>query len=133
MHEPHRGAPGESVDAPGSGISSAQVAIFAAACGLAVANIYYSQPLIGLIAPALGLPPGLAGLIVTLVQLGYGVGLLFVVPLSDVRENRGLVLCALGAVALGLLAIALSDSAVTFLVACAPLRRLRNLRLSCGL
>jgi predicted MFS family arabinose efflux permease len=94
-----------------------QVGIFAAASGLAVANIYYSQPLIGLIAPALELPPGLAGLIVTLIQLGYGVGLLFVVPLSDVRENRGLVLCALGAVVLGLLAIALSDSAVMFLAA----------------
>lgn len=117
MHEPLRGVPRESVEAPGSGISSLQVAIFAAASGLAVANIYYSQPLIGLIAPALGLPPGLAGLIVTLIQLGYGAGLLFVVPLSDVRENRGLVLCALGAVTLGLLAIALSDSAVTFLVA----------------
>ena len=39
------------------------------------------------------------------------------VPLSDVCENRGLVLCALGAVMLGLLGIALSDSAVTFMVA----------------
>src|ERR1700737_2504574 len=88
MHERHRSAPLGSVEAPRSGISSVQVGIFAAACGLAVANIYYSQPLIGLIAPALGLHPGLAGLIVTLIQLGYGVGLLLVVPLSDVRENR---------------------------------------------
>jgi predicted MFS family arabinose efflux permease len=94
-----------------------QVGIFAGACGLAVANIYYSQPIIGLIAPTLGLRPGLAGLIVTLIQLGYGAGLLFVVPLSDVSENRRLVLCALGAVTLGLLGIALSDSAVTFMVA----------------
>jgi predicted MFS family arabinose efflux permease len=117
MHEPHRGASRTSVEAPGSGISPVQVGIFAAACGLAVANIYYSQPLIGLIAPALGLAPGLAGLIVTLIQLGYVTGLLFVVPLSDLRENRGLVLGALGAVALGLLGIAISDSAVTFLVA----------------
>jgi predicted MFS family arabinose efflux permease len=117
MHERHRSAPLGSVEAPRSGISSVQVGIFAAACGLAVANIYYSQPLIGLIAPALGLHPGLAGLIVTLIQLGYVAGLLFVVPLSDVRENRGLVLYALGAVALGLLGIALSDSAVTFLAA----------------
>jgi predicted MFS family arabinose efflux permease len=87
------------------------------ASGLAVANIYYSQPLIGLIAPALGLHPGLAGLIVTLTQLGYAAGLLLVVPLSDVSENRRLVLFALGAVALGLLGIALSDSALTFMVA----------------
>ena len=117
MRERHRSAPRGSVEAPQSGITSLQVGIFAVACGLAVANIYYSQPLIGLIAPDLGLPPGLAGLIVTLIQLGYGAGLLLVVPLSDVRENRGLVLYALGAVVLGLLGIALSDSVVTFMVA----------------
>ena len=88
MHERHRSAPPGSVEAPRSGISSVQVGIFAAACGLAVANIYYSQPLIGLIAPVLGVPPGLAGLIVTLIQLGYVAGLLFVVPLSDVSRSK---------------------------------------------
>jgi predicted MFS family arabinose efflux permease len=117
MREGDRSGPYKSVEAPHSDISSWQVGIFAVACGLAVANIYYSQPVIGLIAPALRLPPGLAGLIVTLIQLGYAAGLLLVVPLSDVRENRGLVLYALGAVTLGLLGIALSDSAATFMVA----------------
>jgi predicted MFS family arabinose efflux permease len=102
---------------PRSGMSPVQVGVFAAASGLAVANIYYSQPLIGLMAPALGLLPGLAGLIVALTQLGYGAGLLLLVPLSDVFENRGLVIRALGAVTLGLFAIALSTSAVTLLVA----------------
>jgi predicted MFS family arabinose efflux permease len=104
-------------EVPGTGISRVQIGIFAVACGLAVANIYYSQPLIGLIAPALGLLPGLAGLIVALTQLGYGAGLLLLVPLSDVFENRRLVIRALGAVTLGLLAIALSNSAATLLVA----------------
>src|SRR5882757_3479361 len=99
------------------GISPVLVGVFAAACGLVVANIYYSQPLIGLIAPAVGLLPGLAGLIVALTQLGYGAGLLLLVPLSDVFENRGLVIRALGAVTLGLVAIALSSSAVTLMVA----------------
>jgi predicted MFS family arabinose efflux permease len=94
-----------------------QVALFAAACGLAVANIYYSQPIIALIAPALRLHAGLAGLIVSLTQLGYGLGLLFVVPLSDVIENRRLVVCALCAVALGLLGIAASESVLTFMIA----------------
>jgi predicted MFS family arabinose efflux permease len=98
-------------------ISRTQVAIFATACGLTVANIYYSQPLLGLIAPALALRAGLAGLIVALTQLGYGAGLLFLVPLSDVIENRRLVIWALGAVVLGLFGIALSDSAVTFIAA----------------
>src|SRR5437016_10937935 len=73
---------------PHGGLRPARVAVFATACGLTVANIYYSQPLIGLIAPAVGLHAGLAGLIVALTQLGYGAGLLLLVPLSDVIENR---------------------------------------------
>jgi predicted MFS family arabinose efflux permease len=100
---------------PRGALSAAQVALFAAACGLTVANIFYTQPLIGLIGPALGLPAGLGGLIVTLTQLGYGAGLLFLVPLSDVIENRRLVVWALGAVVLGLLGIALSHSTVGFM------------------
>jgi predicted MFS family arabinose efflux permease len=102
-------------EAPHNGISAVQVAIFAAACGLTVANIFYTQPLIGLIGPALGLHAGLAGLIVTLTQLGYGAGLLLLVPLSDVLENRRLVIWALCAVVLGLLGIAVSNSAATFM------------------
>jgi len=94
----------------------ALIAVFAAACGLVVANIYYAQPLIGLIASELGLHAGLAGLIVALTQLGYGAGLLFVVPLSDRFENRRLIVLALGGVVLGLIGIALSDSMLTFLM-----------------
>lgn len=117
MNDRYGSGPDGSVEASRRRITSWQVATFAIASGLAVANIYYSQPLVGLIAPALGLHPGLAGLIVTLIQLGYAAGLLLVVPLSDVSENRRLVLFALGAVALGLFGIALSESALTFMVA----------------
>src|ERR1700742_292955 len=73
-------------------LTTAQMFAFAVACGLTVANIFYSQPLIGLIGPALGMPLGRVGLIVTLTQVGYGVGLLFLVPLSDVLENRRLIM-----------------------------------------
>jgi predicted MFS family arabinose efflux permease len=98
-------------------LRAAPIWVFAVACGLTVANIFYSQPLIGLIGPALGLPAARIGLIVTLTQIGYGIGLLLLVPLSDVLENRRLVVTALCAVALGLLGIALSDSAATFMAA----------------
>jgi predicted MFS family arabinose efflux permease len=82
-----------------------------------VANIYYAQPLIALIGADLDLRPALAGLIVALTQLGYGVGLLFVVPLSDRFENRRLVVTALCAVVLGLVAVGLAPSLPLFLVA----------------
>jgi predicted MFS family arabinose efflux permease len=93
------------------------IALIAISAGLAVANIYYAQPLIELIANELGLHAGLAGLIVALTQLGYGVGLLLVVPLSDRFENRKLVVAALVGVVIGLLGVALSNSALTFLIA----------------
>ncbi|HEY6642686.1 MFS transporter [Povalibacter sp.] len=93
------------------------VLTFAVACGLIVANIYYAQPLIALIAPELGLHTGLAGVIVALTQLGFGAGLLLVVPLGDRFENRGLVLLTLSALLVALIGVALSDSMLTFLVA----------------
>ena len=60
-------------------VSSGTILTLAAACGLLVANIYYAQPLIAEIAQSLGLATGAAGLIVTMSQIGYGVGLVFVV------------------------------------------------------
>ncbi len=82
--------------------------LLATACGLIVANIYYAQPLIGLIAPAIGLGPAGSSLIVTLTQLGYCAGLLLLVPLGDLVENRRLTLLTLGfaTVALALAAVA---------------------------
>jgi predicted MFS family arabinose efflux permease len=70
--------------------------LVATACGLIVANIYYAQPLVGLISQSIGLRPEAAGLIVTLTQIGYGAGLLLVVPMGDLFENRRLVLVLLG-------------------------------------
>lgn len=93
------------------------IALIAISAGLAVANIYYAQPLIEVIATELRLNAGLAGLIVALTQVGYGAGLLLVVPLSDRFENRKLVVAALSGVVIGLLGVALSSSAVTFLIA----------------
>lgn len=90
--------------------------VFAFACGAIVANLYYSQALIGLIAPAIGLAPRLSGLVVTLTQLGYGGGLLLVVSLADLVENRRLALVMLGGVVISLVGVATSHSAAVFLV-----------------
>jgi predicted MFS family arabinose efflux permease len=100
-----------------TGLTPALTLVFAIACGLCVANIYYAQPLIGPISDTLQLHAGLAGLIMTLTQLGYGAGLLLLVPLADVVETRRLIVGALFGAVIGLVGIALSDSAVTFLAA----------------
>jgi predicted MFS family arabinose efflux permease len=92
------------------------ILLLATACGLIVANIYYAQPLIGPISGELGLSPQAAGLIVTMSQIGYGAGLLFVVPLGDLLENRGLIAGIIGLAAAGLAAAALCTSALPFLI-----------------
>jgi predicted MFS family arabinose efflux permease len=61
--------------------------------------------------------PQAAGLIVTTTQIGYGVGLLLVVPLGDLLENRRLVLALLCVSTVGLIAAALSTHAAGFLTA----------------
>jgi predicted MFS family arabinose efflux permease len=53
----------------------------------------------------------------TLTQLGYCTGLLLVVPLADVMENRRLIVIAMAGAVVGLVGIALSNSASTFLAA----------------
>ncbi|BCP54507.1 putative MFS-type transporter YdeR [Kaistia sp. 32K] len=89
--------------------------LMAAACGAIAANLYYAQPLIALIGPDIGLSPALASLVVTLTQLGYGLGLVLLVPLADILENRKLVLVAVAITAFALLLAAIAPRALPFL------------------
>jgi predicted MFS family arabinose efflux permease len=98
-------------------IAPGMVRLLALSAGLIVANLYYAQTLVGPISAATGLSPEAAGLIVTLTQVGYALGLLFIVPLGDLVENRKLVFAALIATAVALAAAALSTSAWLFLAA----------------
>ncbi|TQR35989.1 MFS transporter [Lysinibacillus sphaericus] len=96
-------------------VSSWIILILAIACGVIVANLYYAQPLVGPISSTLGLSSGAAGLIVTLTQIGYGIGLLFIVPLGDILENRKLVVTLLLFTAVVLAIAAVVKSATLFL------------------
>jgi predicted MFS family arabinose efflux permease len=92
-------------------------AVFALACGAVVGNIYYVQPLIEPISRSLHLTGGAAGLVVTLIQLGFAAGLLLLVPLADLIENRRLIQVTLLGAAIGLIGLVMSDSVTTFLIA----------------
>jgi predicted MFS family arabinose efflux permease len=91
--------------------------ILAVACGLIAANLYYTQPLIESISSNIGLSSEAAGLIVTLTQIGYGIGLLFIVPLGDLLENRKLVVTLLILTSIVLIIAAEARSAALFLAA----------------
>ena len=98
-------------------LSAGLLFLLAVSCGVIVANLYYAQPLVGPISASIGLAPGVSGLIVTLTQVGYGLGLLLIVPLADLVENRRLVVSALLVTLAALLAAALSANQWLFLTA----------------
>lgn len=90
-------------------LSKGLVLLFAFCCGVIVANIYYAQPIIELIAPDIGLSAGGASLIVSLTQVGYALGLFFLVPLADLLENRRLMLATLAVTVASLIGAGLSE------------------------
>jgi predicted MFS family arabinose efflux permease len=98
------------------GLSPLLVLIMASATGLAVASNYFAQPLLPTMAKDLGLSTTKAGIIVTTAQLGYAAGLLFIVPLGDLFERRGLILVMAFLSAAGLLTTALAPTLSMVLV-----------------
>jgi predicted MFS family arabinose efflux permease len=74
--------------------------------------------MIGLIGPSVGLHPGAYGLVVTLTQIGYAMGLLLLVPLGDFVENRRLMVITLGLGAVTLLLTSFARTPNVFLFAC---------------
>ncbi|WP_226489047.1 MFS transporter [Pseudomonas sp. B20] len=97
-------------------MTPAMVMLFAFCCGAIVANIYYAQPIIELIAPDIGLSSTAASLIVSLTQIGYALGLFFLVPLGDLLENRRLMLVTTVVAILSLLGAAFSEQPNVFLL-----------------
>ncbi|MDR0276267.1 MAG: MFS transporter [Paucimonas sp.] len=97
-------------------LSSSLVIFLAICCGAVVANLYYAQPIVELIAPSIGLSSQSASLIVSLTQFGYALGLLFLVPLADLLENRRLLVGFTLAAAVCLAVAALSTTPSLFLV-----------------
>ena len=95
-------------DEQGQTLGRGRLLILAAACGAAAANIYYNQPMLGDIARTLGARGGAIGLVPTATQIGFALGLLFLLPLGDRLQRRSLILTmsASLSVFLGLAAVA---------------------------
>ncbi len=98
--------PPKTASNPSQRMSRRLLLLLAVVAGASAANLYYAQPLLPTIADMLGVSDSLAGLLVTMSQIGYAVGLAFLVPLGDLLERRRLIvgLLAITAAALGLAA-----------------------------
>lgn len=92
------------------------VFVMAVACGAAVANIYYAQPLLDTLAHLFHVSTGSAGMIVTMTQLGYACGLVLLVPLGDLLERRRLIVTVSIGTALALAGTALSPNIGLFML-----------------
>ncbi|GAA3794563.1 MFS transporter [Streptomyces chiangmaiensis] len=92
------------------GVKRGTVPVFATATAIAVANIYFTQPLLEQIARDLRISSSAAGIIATAGQIGYALGIVAIVPLADRVRLRRLTTVLLAVTALALLAGALAPS-----------------------
>ncbi|MGW7245184.1 MFS transporter [Streptomyces decoyicus] len=96
-------------------LSRGVVILFAVACGAAVANVYFSQPLLVTMGHDLAMSPALVGSVVTLTHVGYGLGLFFLVPLGDVADRRLLIVAQLLLLVVALAVVASAHTAAILL------------------
>ena len=85
--------------------------------GISVANLYYNQPLLNMIRHDLGVSEFKTNLIAMVTQIGYAIGLFFIVPLGDLYQRRKIILTNFALLIVSLLAIASSHSVNLILVA----------------
>jgi predicted MFS family arabinose efflux permease len=72
------------------------VLVMAAASGITVANLYYIQPLLADIAKTFAVTQVSVGFVAMLTQAGYALGMLFLLPLADIKEKKSLIIIMLG-------------------------------------
>jgi predicted MFS family arabinose efflux permease len=90
--------------------------LFSVACGLAVANVYYAQPLLDIMGDEFGIGHATVGLVTAVTQIGYGLGLLLVAPLGDLLDRRRLIVGQSLLSAIALLIVALAPTGAMLLV-----------------
>lgn len=91
-------------------VSRGALIAMAAGCGITVGNIYFCQPLLDQMALQFGVPEHIAGLVAVAAQVGYALGLLFILPLADALNHRRLIRILLTLTAASLFAAAFSPA-----------------------
>ncbi|MES2026827.1 MAG: MFS transporter [Pseudomonadota bacterium] len=97
-------------------LSPSLILLLATGAGLSVASLYYSQPMLGVLGADIHASDRMIGLVPTLTQLGYALGILLLAPLGDRYDRRTIILWKAGLLALALLFSGLAPS-ITWLLA----------------
>jgi len=90
--------------------------LLAISCGALVANIYYAQPIAEFISKDLNMSSNMSGLLITLTQIGYALGLFFLVPMGDLFKNKSLIVTLLVLTTISLFASIFTSNGVFFLL-----------------
>ena len=93
------------------------VLLRATGAGLAVAALYYSQPMLGVLGADIGASARAVGFVPTLTQLGYALGILLLAPLGDRYDRRRIILMKAGVLCVALLLAGAAPSIAVLLVA----------------
>jgi predicted MFS family arabinose efflux permease len=104
------------IDRP-AGLSPPLTWLFSITCALAVANVYFAQPLLDSMAQSLGVASSMIGVVVTATQVGYALGLLFIVPLGDLVNRKRLMLTQVLLSAVALAAVGAAQQWLALLAA----------------
>lgn len=102
---------------PAGSLSRSVLLVLSASSGLAVANSYYNQPMLGQLSIEFGLTAATAAMVPVLTQLGNASGVLFIAPLGDRFERKRLILITTSALVIALIAAAVSASFLWLIVA----------------
>ncbi len=107
MSKPTAGTASAAVST-GQPMPASLVLLLATAAGLAVATLYYNQPMLGVLGANIGATGSQVGLVPTLTQLGYALGILLLAPLGDRYDRRRIILFKAAALVVALLVAAAS-------------------------
>ena len=113
IRKPHDASP----EAPHARLPAPLVLLLSTSAGLAVASIYYSQPMLGVMGAGIGASNQAVGQVPTLTQFGYALGILLLAPLGDRYDRRRIIVLKAAALALALLFGGMAPSIAALLVA----------------
>ena len=112
----HTAAPA-AASSPAHGLSTGLIGLLATGAGLAVASLYYSQPMLGVLADDIGASERAVGMVPMSTQLGYALGILLLAPLGDRYDRRRIILIKAAILTVALLLAGAASGIATLLAA----------------